>query len=369
MKIEIAIIYDNVIDTRDRGIFGMKFCANIIEKLERVRTNKEYTLPYGIHALKGKSALSVGVLESLNFSASKELMKCLWNQIVENLRRDVMPSPEMVESLARISFVGEINGCLGFMVEKFLNVTKELTGRTGQPQDNRSTHQHYSILMVLLEYFSRLKVLSSPHFYVYFYCLYDLIRFFTDDPGCMNHQFYIATEEMFAKWFLWCPSLPLIQLTQTFKSITVKRASLNLSHGSKQFESGDSSSSPELIKLYLFQLLKTNKLVNQNQKSAMDWISTYLTDVMKYHTFPESTVKWIPKIFKPVICEEMDISHLEMLIQLSGTDIEHFINMDENYFHGKIQQRVPSLFISFFRIIREDIMNARPMNFPTFAYE
>jgi len=97
-------------------------------------------------------------------------------------------------------------------------------------------------------------------------------------------------------------------------------------------------------------------------------IQDFDKNAIMYQQIPASSKKWIPESFQSaVVCEGLD--PMDEIIQHSTEDLDACETLNTSHFQQRIHNKIPSLFITLFRIINEELYKVRQLNFPHFSYE
>lgn len=326
-------------------------------------------LPFGKYAYEGDTALNITFLESLNFCASQHLLKFLFSKINASLEKNEFPSPALIESFARISSISDVRGATGFFFQEYQPIVKELLNPVISP--NPRFLILISKLMFLTEFLSmRIKVLYEPHYYLQFLIfIYDAMKIFLEETNSWPQQAYCMLETHFLRWFLWCPPtefLRHVEFTVKLSNAGKHQLKFHIFRDLNSFQNGEMLCSQEVMKMYLFHYLRTDKLRSIRGKN----ISEFDEKVKKFNFLPLSSKIWIPDSFyDSKFNDNFDTRKIEELLQSNRQDLEAFSNGNEIYFKEIIKNKTTTIFLTIFRILLEDLPVSKQVNFPTFCYE
>uniref|UniRef100_A0A7E4VNQ0 Mediator of RNA polymerase II transcription subunit 23 n=1 Tax=Panagrellus redivivus TaxID=6233 RepID=A0A7E4VNQ0_PANRE len=351
----IAVIANSCTAQPDK--FEQLFCSRILLQIETPIPNmQKWSLPYSWPSGCGTMALKMSLLESLSFTACQQLFKYLKIRLQVTLQQNETPCPALMESLARMTYVGDTKGNIKCLAHLFIG-----------PKGNEFLAPYQLTLMS--EFFSpRLKIISdtkiAPHMFIK---AYDYMHHFINMRDSQSLLSYAALEAHFIRMFQWASP----HCFRFYPPVVVKIAKpkFNLKSSPMEFFTGEVVVSPEVYGLFVMQYMRIHKMTSPSHFYASDW-ETADYAIIKHHAVPPAAKKWIPAKFRNMpVHQSPGEDWIKAVVEQTTADIDHFCGRNLNYFHAMFEKNDPRLFILLFRIIFEEVPLTRPMEFPIFAYQ
>uniref|UniRef100_A0A914XY81 Mediator of RNA polymerase II transcription subunit 23 n=1 Tax=Panagrolaimus superbus TaxID=310955 RepID=A0A914XY81_9BILA len=336
-------------------IFQKYFCEVVYREIQKPFNNHNYwQLAYGKSALNGGKALDVTLLSSLSFNAGQTLFKYLQEEWNQRMDRNELPSPGLIETIARMTFMGDFKGSIKSMVNIFLLKVK---------QGLNLPHYH---LLVLSEFFTcRLKVINDysicPIFVVKTYAL---MTVYCQQYGAATQR-YACFEHQFLRIF--CHSSPFIfiQCIKVMMAMATQKQEQYVPFTPvTDFGNGKTSASAEVSGLILLQYYRTYKLTmpSLNNQTSSE-LEVYDNQIIETQTIPAKTKQWIPEKFQGMkVSQFPTFSHVQNVLSMIDQDIYQFTTQNERHFRDDGHHRILLL---LFYLVRQQ---QRPQTFPHFGY-
>uniref|UniRef100_A0A914R3U7 Mediator of RNA polymerase II transcription subunit 23 n=1 Tax=Panagrolaimus davidi TaxID=227884 RepID=A0A914R3U7_9BILA len=346
-------------------IFQKHFCDIVYREIQKPLNNHTtfWPLPYRKRAINGGKALDITLLSCLSFNAGQSLFKYLQEEWNQRMTRNELPSPGLIETIARMTFMGDFKGSIKSMVNIFLRKVK---------QETNLPHYH---LLILSEFFTcRVKVINDisicPTFFVK---TYSLMPGYCRNFGAPGIQRYSTFEHQFLRIF--CYSSPFIFI-QCIKVMMAMATHQHEKHNyvpftsDKDFGNGKIAASAEISSLILLQYYRTYKLIMPstlisfpNSSQELEVLDNRVIETQKISA---ATKKWIPKKFQQMeIAEFPSFSYIQNLLSMiDQDDIYQFNAQNEMHFRNDPHFRILLL---LFNLVCQNPQQ-RPQSFPHFGY-
>uniref|UniRef100_A0AC34GUA5 Mediator of RNA polymerase II transcription subunit 23 n=1 Tax=Panagrolaimus sp. ES5 TaxID=591445 RepID=A0AC34GUA5_9BILA len=336
-------------------IFQKYFCDVVYREIQKPLNNHNFwQLAYGKSALNGGKALDITLLSSLSFNAGQTLFKYLQEEWNQRMDRNELPSPGLIETIARMTFMGDFKGSIKSMVNIFLRKVK---------QGHNLPHYH---LLVLSEFFTcRVKVINDYSICpTFFLKTYSLMTVYCQQYGAATQR-YASFEHQFLRIF--CHSSPFIFL----QCITVMMAMASRKQEQylpftpvTDFGNSKTSASAEVSGLILLQYYRTYKLTMPSLNSQpSSELEAYDNKIIETQTIPAKTKRWIPEKFQGMkVSQFPTFSDVQNVLSMMEQDIYQFSNQNERHFRDDGHHRILLL---LFNLVCQP---QRPQTFPHFGY-
>ena len=277
--------------------FQKHFCDVVYRQIQKPLHNLPcWKLPYNKVALNGGKALDITLLSSLSYCAATELCKYLQTEWTRRMERGELPPPGLIETIARMTFIGDFKRILKSMVNVYSELNKLAT-----PKYNLNDY-----LMLFAEFFSsRLKIIIDISNYPRMLCkTYDIMTKCYLQPG-INLQYYSSFEQQFLKFFCFAPAYVFWQYIQVTNLYLEQQRGLRflLFSPKTELELTKMCAPPELYSIVLLQYFRNHKLSVPTVNATWPVDTEYSrqnhdSKMMDSHFIAAATKRWIPEKFK-----------------------------------------------------------------------